>query len=91
MTVWTDGEEKGMKVKVFVTTKAGVLDPQGAAVEQAVHTMGYSGVEQVRIGKYMEFNINAEDREQASVQVEQMCEKLLANPVVEDYRYELEE
>ncbi|UHA74725.1 phosphoribosylformylglycinamidine synthase subunit PurS [Paenibacillus sp. 481] len=80
-----------MKVKVYVTTKANVLDPQGTAVQQALHTMGYSAVEDVRIGKYMEFELQATDRVAAQAEVERMCEQLLANPVVEDYRYELED
>ncbi|MBD8500401.1 phosphoribosylformylglycinamidine synthase subunit PurS [Paenibacillus arenosi] len=79
------------KAKVYVTTKANVLDPQGAAVQQALHTMGYAAVDDVRIGKYMELTFDTTDRAQAESELEQMCKKLLANPVVEDYRYELED
>ncbi|MBN3525030.1 phosphoribosylformylglycinamidine synthase subunit PurS [Paenibacillus apiarius] len=79
------------KVKVYVTTKANVLDPQGTAVQQALHTMGYGDVEEVRIGKYLELTLDTEDRAQAEADVEKMCKQLLANPVVEDYRYELED
>jgi len=79
-----------LKAKVYVTTKANVLDPQGAAVQQAMHTMGYSAVEEVRIGKYMELTLETDNREEAEAMVEQMCAQLLANTVVEDYRYELE-
>ncbi|MBG9795766.1 phosphoribosylformylglycinamidine synthase [Paenibacillus dendritiformis] len=79
-----------MKVKVIVTTKANVLDPQGAAVERAMHSMGYEGVEHMRIGKYMEFELAAANEAEAKEQVERICKVLLSNPVVEDYRYELE-
>lgn len=79
-----------MKVKVMVTTKANVHDPQGAAVERAMHSIGYEGVEHVRIGKYMEFELAVATESEAKEQVEQMCKMLLSNPVVEDYRYELE-
>lgn len=78
------------KAKVYVTTKANVLDPQGAAVQQALHTMGYAAVEEVRIGKYMELTLDTNDRAEAEVMLEKMCSQLLANTVVEDYRYELE-
>ncbi|MCG7409532.1 phosphoribosylformylglycinamidine synthase subunit PurS [Paenibacillus sp. ACRRX] len=79
------------KAKVYVTTKANVLDPQGAAVQQALHTMGYGAVEEVRIGKYMELTLNTNDRAEAEAELEKMCKQLLANTVVEDYRYELED
>lgn len=77
--------------KVYVTTKANVLDPQGAAVQQALHTMGYDAVDEVRIGKYMEITLQTESRAAAEEMLEKMCKQLLANTVVEDYRYELED
>lgn len=77
--------------KVYVTTKANVLDPQGAAVQQALHTMGYGTVEEVRIGKYMEIALETDNRAEAEEMLEKMCKQLLANTVVEDYRYELED
>ncbi|WP_195575478.1 phosphoribosylformylglycinamidine synthase subunit PurS [Paenibacillus sp. 1001270B_150601_E10] len=79
------------KAKVYVTTKANVLDPQGAAVQRALHTMGYGAVEDVRIGKYLELTLETSDREQAEADLKKMCEQILSNPVVEDYRYELED
>lgn len=77
------------KVKVFVTLKESVLDPQGKAVEAALHQLGFSGVKDVRIGKYIEFI--AADGADGECDIRAMCEKLLANTVIEDYRYEVEE
>ncbi|MFD2640097.1 phosphoribosylformylglycinamidine synthase subunit PurS [Piscibacillus salipiscarius] len=77
-----------VKVKVHVTLKEGVLDPQGKAVEKALQAKDFHGVSDMRIGKYMEFTLESSQVER---QVEEMCEQLLANPVIEDYRYELEE
>lgn len=78
------------KVKVFVTLRESVLDPQGKAVQQSLTNLGYEGVQDVRIGKYMELTIdgNSQDVEKT---VKEVCEKLLSNPVIEDYRYEIEE
>ncbi|WP_033826844.1 phosphoribosylformylglycinamidine synthase subunit PurS [Bacillus andreraoultii] len=78
------------KVKVFVTLKESVLDPQGTAVKSSLQMMGYTSVDDVRIGKYMELSIN-ESRDKIDSMVEEICSKLLANPVIEDYRYEIEE
>jgi len=80
-----------MHVRVYVTYKNGVLDPQGKAVERSLHSLGYNGVEGVRIGKYMEFEIRAPSLKEAEGQVREMCEKLLANPVIEEYRFEIQE
>ncbi|MFD0672275.1 phosphoribosylformylglycinamidine synthase subunit PurS [Cohnella sp. GCM10027633] len=79
-----------MKAKVYVTIKENVLDPQGNAVQGALHTMGFGEVGKVRIGKYLEVEIEGNDRAKAEAQLKEMCEKLLANTVVEDYRFELE-
>ncbi|WP_276736544.1 phosphoribosylformylglycinamidine synthase subunit PurS [Bacillus sp. (in: firmicutes)] len=78
------------KVKVYVSLKESVLDPQGSAVQHALHSMTYNEVQDVRIGKYMELTIEKSDRN-LDVLVKEMCEKLLANTVIEDYRYEVEE
>ncbi|TYR73643.1 phosphoribosylformylglycinamidine synthase subunit PurS [Rossellomorea vietnamensis] len=78
------------KVKVFITLRESVLDPQGKAVQNSLHSMNYSGVEDVRIGKYMELTISPSDKSVEET-VEDMCSKLLANPVIEDYSYEIEE
>ncbi|MDV2886773.1 phosphoribosylformylglycinamidine synthase subunit PurS [Alkalihalophilus pseudofirmus] len=77
------------KVKVYVTLRESVLDPQGVAVKSALHTMDYKEVEDVRIGKYLELAVNETGNIEA--RIEEMCEKLLANTVIEDYRYEIEE
>ncbi|MBY0122244.1 phosphoribosylformylglycinamidine synthase subunit PurS [Bacillus sp. S/N-304-OC-R1] len=78
------------KVKVFVTLRESVLDPQGTAVKNSLHTMNYSEVSDVRIGKYMELGIGKSDRPVEEI-VKEMCERLLANVVIEDYRFEIEE
>jgi phosphoribosylformylglycinamidine synthase subunit PurS len=76
-------------VKVYVTLKRGVLDPQGSAVGRALRTMGYNEVEGVRLGKYIELTLgDAEDEAEGRQRVEEMCRKLLANTVIEDYRLE---
>ncbi len=80
-----------MRAKVFVSLKQGVLDPQGKAVERSLHALGYEEVQGVRMGKYLEFELNALSRGDAEVRIREMCEKLLANPVIEDYRFEIEE
>ena len=75
-----------MKVKVIVTLKNGVLDPQGKAIQQTLNGMNFSNVEEVRQGKFFEINVNENDETQAKLQVEDMCKKLLANLVIEDYK-----
>ena len=78
-----------MKAKIHVTLKQGILDPQGKAIEHALDSLGFKNAGNVRVGKYMEVDVNEADRAKADAQVKQMCEKLLANTVIEDYRYEL--
>ncbi|MEK5148310.1 phosphoribosylformylglycinamidine synthase subunit PurS [Psychrobacillus sp. FSL K6-4615] len=78
------------KVKVYVTLRESVLDPQGSAVMGALHSMEYSEVKDVRIGKFLELQIEEGIRDIDTV-VKEMCEKLLANTVIEDYRFEVEE
>lgn len=79
-----------MKAKVFVTLKKGVLDPQGKAVGEALASMGYSEVKGLRIGKFIEVELDTSSKEDAGKRLKEMCEKLLANTVVEDYRVEIE-
>lgn len=79
-----------MLARVFVTLKPGVLDPAGKAVEQRLHSLGYLEVSSVRLGKYVEIQIDGDDPTAAKARVEEMCKKLLANTVVENYRVELE-
>ncbi|NYZ15647.1 phosphoribosylformylglycinamidine synthase subunit PurS [Azospirillum sp. RWY-5-1] len=78
-----------MKAKVHVTLKRGVLDPQGKAIEHALHTLGFGGVENVRAGKVIELDLTAADEAAARQEVEAMCNRLLANTVIEDYAIEL--
>ncbi len=80
-----------IRAKVYVTLKRGVLDPQGETVKGALETLGFAGVQDVRIGKFMVITLNQVSREHVTRSVEEMCKKLLANPVIEDYRFELEE
>lgn len=77
------------KAVVYVTLRESVLDPQGSAVKGALNTLGFDEVHNVRIGKYMELELGTSDRAQAEERVRDMCEKLLANTVVEDYRFEI--
>ncbi len=79
-----------MKAKVYVTLKNGVLDPQGKAVMGALKSMSFPEVSDVRIGKFMELEIDADSKEKEEARIRQMCEKLLANTVIEDYRIEIE-
>lgn len=76
------------QVKVYVTLKPSLLDAQGRVVQNALQSLGYHNVEQVRIGKYIEIELD-EDEHNIDRQVKEMCERLLANPVIEDYRYEV--
>ena len=79
-----------MRAKIFISYKNGVLDPQGKAVERSLHTLGYQEVRDVRMGKYLEVELDAASRETAETRLREMCDKLLANPVIEDYRFEIE-
>ncbi|MBU8906388.1 phosphoribosylformylglycinamidine synthase subunit PurS [Desertibacillus haloalkaliphilus] len=78
------------KVKVYITLKESVLDPQGSAVQNSLHALTYNEVQEVRIGKYMELTLEKGDYD-LDTRVKEMCEKLLANTVIEDYTYEVEE
>jgi len=80
-----------MRVKIFVSLKKGVLDPQGKAIERSLHTLGYNEVEDVRAGKYLELEMTATSRQNAELRVREMCDKLLSNTVIEDYRFEIQE
>tara|TARA_B100000579_G_C22832440_1_gene856777 strand:- start:1698 stop:1931 length:234 start_codon:yes stop_codon:yes gene_type:complete len=75
-----------MKIKVIVTLKNGVLDPQGKAIQQTLNGMGFANVENVRQGKFFDININEKDETKAKSKVEEMCKKLLANLVIEDFK-----
>ena len=75
-----------MKVKVIVTLKNGVLDPQGKAIQQTLSGMGFSSIKEVRQGKYFDIEIDEKDESKAKSKVHEMCEKLLANLVIEDFK-----
>ena len=74
-----------MKIKVVVTLKNGVLDPQGKAIQQTLNGMGFSNVNEVRQGKFFEVDVNEKDETKAKIKVEDMCKKLLANLVIENF------
>ena len=76
-----------MRAKVYVTPKAGVLDPAGKAIERSLHSLGFPEVRAVRLGKYIEMDLG--DAKEAAQRVDDMCHKLLVNGVIEDYRVDL--
>lgn len=80
-----------MKAHIYVTLKDGVLDPQGKATQNTLHHLGFDTVQSVRQGKFIEVELDAESQEDAAAQLEQMCEQLLANTVIESYRVDLVE
>ena len=77
--------------RVYVTLKPTVNDPQGLTIRGALHSLGFESVQGVRAGKYIEITLDAEDESEADAQVTEMCRKLLANPVIEDFRFGLEQ
>jgi phosphoribosylformylglycinamidine synthase len=77
--------------KVYVTLKPTVNDPQGLTIRGGLHSLGFEEVESVRAGKYLEIRLSENDRPAAEARVHEMCRKLLANPIIEDYRFELDE
>jgi phosphoribosylformylglycinamidine synthase subunit PurS len=80
-----------MKAKIYVTLKTSVLDPQGKAIHHALNTMGYRGVKEVRQGKYFEVALDGDlTAEEARFEVERIAREVLSNPVIEEYRVELE-
>lgn len=78
-----------MHVTIFVSLKPGVLDPQGKAIERSLHTLGYSDIAGVRAGKVFELDIEAASRDAAELRIREVCDRLLANPVIEEYRFEI--
>ena len=78
-----------MKARVFVTLKPSVFDPQGQTIAEALHSMGYSGIGDVRQGKYFELEVDAASEDQARALASEVADKLLANPVIESYRIEV--
>jgi len=79
-----------MKAKIIITPKKAVLDPQGKTVQNALEHMGYTGIGAVHVGKYLEIELTGEEKETARKQIDDACHKILSNPVIEDYRFEIE-
>ncbi|MSO55732.1 MAG: phosphoribosylformylglycinamidine synthase subunit PurS [Acidobacteria bacterium] len=79
-----------MRARVFVTLKPSVFDPQGKTIADALHSLGYAGINEVRQGKYFELELSAESSEKARSMASEVADKLLANPVIESYRIEVE-
>ena len=79
-----------MKAKIIITPKKAVLDPQGKTVQNALLQMGYPDIGAVHVGKYLEIELGNADRETARRQIDEACHRILSNPVIEDYRFELE-
>lgn len=79
------------QAKIYVTLRPSVLDPAGVAIQSGLKQLGYDTVDGVRIGKYIELNLSAENETSAKEQLERMCDRLLANPTIENYRFELQE
>ncbi|HOA99664.1 phosphoribosylformylglycinamidine synthase subunit PurS [Candidatus Sordicultor fermentans] len=77
--------------KVIVTLKPGVFDPQGVTIRNALHTLSFREVEEVKAGKYLEIILESENCSQAEKRIQEMCDQLLSNPVIESYSYQLEE
>lgn len=77
--------------KIYVTLKKSVLDPQGNTVKHALNSLGFKGVRDVRLGKYMEIKLNGKTKSSVEDQIRKMCDKLLINPVIEDYTYEIKD
>ena len=79
-----------MQVRVFVTPRVGILDPQGRAVESSLHSLGFKNVSGVKVGKYITLEVEARTASEARAEAKKRCEALLANPVIEDYRFEVD-
>jgi phosphoribosylformylglycinamidine synthase len=77
------------KVSVYVTPKRGVVDPQGAVVERALPGLGHTNAANIRVGRYITLEVEGSDPEKAKTDVDDMCRRLLANPIIEDYRFEI--
>jgi len=78
-----------MKAKIYITLKEGIHDPQGHAIQQSLQTLGFETVQDVRMGKFLEVDFHDMEKDSAESQIQSMCQKLLANTVIEDFRYEI--
>jgi len=79
-----------MKAKIVITPKKAVVDPQGKTVQNALNHMGYAGIGAVHVGKYLEVELTGSDKEAARKQLDEACHKFLSNPIIEDYKLEIE-
>ena len=79
-----------MKARIVITPKKAVVDPQGKTVQNALAHMGYGGIGAVHVGKYLEIELAGADKDAARKQIDEACHKILSNPVIEDYRFEIE-
>lgn len=79
-----------MLAKIYITLKKDVLDPQGSVIANSLKSLGFNNIEDVRQGKYIEIKLDSENKETANKQINEMCEKLLANLVIEDYKVEID-
>ena len=80
-----------LEVEIYVTLKKTVSDPQGLTVKHALESSGYQNLEEVRVGKLVTIKISSKDKKEAKERVDEMCQKLLANPIIEDYNFKIEE
>ncbi|MBE0477833.1 phosphoribosylformylglycinamidine synthase subunit PurS [Candidatus Aerophobetes bacterium] len=79
------------KVKIYINLKEGVADPQGATIKHALDSIGYQKIGKVKTGKYLQLELDMHDKNKAREQIEDMCQKILVNPVIENYEYQIEE
>lgn len=80
-----------LKAEIYITLKKTVADPQGLTIKHALDSLGYKGVEEVRMGKLITVKLNTNSREEAEQELNQMCQKLLANPIIENYAFKIQE
>ena len=80
-----------IRAEIYITLKKTVLDPQGLTIKHALQSMGYQGLKEVRIGKLLTLKLNHQNSKKTKQQIEEMCKKLLANPIIEDYRFKIKE
>ncbi len=80
-----------MKAEIYISLKNTVADPQGLTIKHALESLGYQNLKEVRIGKMISVQINSDDKKDAEKQIDEMCKKLLANPIIEDYKFKISE
>lgn len=78
-----------MRAKIYISLKKGILDPQGKAIQNSLYSLGHNEIQDVRFGKMIEITMKESSKEEAEIKLKEMCEKLLANTVIETYRFEI--